>query len=285
MPARTLYAAQQATITTNAGTVGKFAVQSASAETSIPVDDLLILGKFGSAGRHQKEVATCKSDLKIFLAATGTTTAGALAGSFLAELTGETVEGKVSTITVSPNGFTMSGIVSSIGIDHSQGNYAMCDISFVGVGEPDYAAVPTTVGGAGGSPASAIEIQPITTGIQIFDTAGVLTAACPASAKFSLDIPNEVISCLGGQIAGGQTDVSGSNVQVGKPPYKGSITVEGTSAEEVSKLVFKGGPGESADVSCVINDGKLISRSFNQNAGDVGANYSFTLEGVDVTLT
>ena len=173
MPARTLYAAQQATIVTNANTTGNFAVQSASAETSIPVDDLLILGKFGSAGRHQKEVATCKADLKIFLAATGTTTAGALAGSFLAELTGETVEGKVSTITVSPNGFTMSGIVSSIGIDHSQGNYAMCDISFVGVGEPDYAAVPTTVGGAGTSPAAAIEIQPITTGIQIFDTAGV----------------------------------------------------------------------------------------------------------------
>jgi hypothetical protein len=281
MPARTLYAAQQATIVTNANTTGNFAVQSASAETSIPVDDLLILGKFGSAGRHQKEVATCKSDLKIFLAM-DTGNAAALNGSFLAELTGETVEGKVSTITVAPNGFTMSGIVSSIGIDHSQGNYAMCDLSFVGVGEPDYAAVPTTVGGAGGSPADAISITPITTGIEIYDTAGALTTACPASAKFSLDIPNEVISCLGGQISGRQEDVASANVQVGKPPFKGSITVEGTSAEEVNKLKFS---ALGAGISCVINDGKLISRSFNQNAGDVGANYSFTLEGVDVDIT
>lgn len=281
MPARTLYAAQQATITTNAATVGNFAVQSASVETSIPVDDLLILGKFGSAGRHQKEVATCKSDLKVFLAM-DTGNSAALNGSFLAELTGEAVEGNVSVITVAPNGFTMSGIVSSISIDHSQGNYAMCDLSFVGVGEPLYADVPTTIGGAGSEPASAIAITPITTGIEIYDTAGVQTTTCPQSAKFSLDIPNEVISCLGGAISGNQADVASANVQVAKPPFKGSITVEGTSAEEIKELRFS---NLGAGITCIINDGKLISRSFNQNAGDVGANYSFTLEGVDVSIT
>jgi len=280
MPARTLYAAQQARIVTNANTTGDFAVQSASCETTIPIDDLLILGKLGSAGRHQKEVATCKADLKIFL--NNDATSSALKGSFLQELTGEALAGQVSTISVSPNGFTMSGIISSIGIDHSQGNFATADLSFVGVGEPDYAAVPTSIGGAGTQPASAIQISPVTTGIEIYDTGGVLTDKCPQSAKFSLDIPNEVISCLGGDISGSQTEVATDNVQVAKPPFKGTISIEGTSAEAANQLKF-GAAG--ANINCKINDGKLVSRSFNQAAGDVGANYSFTLEGVDIDVT
>ena len=281
MPARTLYAAQQARIVTNAGTTGDFAVQSASCETTIPVDDLLVLGKLGSAGRFQKEVATCKSDLKIFLNM-DTGNASALNGSFIAELTGEALAGSVSTITVSPNGFTMSGIISSVGIDHSNGNFATCDLSFVGVGEPNYAAVPTSVGGAGSEPGAAISITPITTGIELYDLTDTLTDTCPQSAKFSLDLPNEVISCLGGAISGNQQDVSTDNVQVAKPPFKGTISVDGTSAEEIKQLKF-GTLGNS--INCVINDGKLVSRSFNQGAGDVGASYSFQIEGVDVDVT
>ena len=281
MPARTLYAAQQATITTNVGSIGKFAVQSASCETTIPVDDLLILGKLGSAGRFQKEVATCKSDLKIFLNM-DKTNANALTGTFLQQLTGEALDGKTSVITVSPNGFTMSGIISSIGIDHSNGNFATADLSFVGVGEPTYAAAPTSVGGAGTQPGDAIAITPVTTGVLLYDLDGNVTDTCPQSAKFSLDLPNEVISCLGGAVAGDQTAVSGANVQVAKPPFKGTITVDGTSAEEIKQVKFG---TDGANITCVINDGILVSRSFNQGAGDVGATYSFNIEGVDVSVS
>lgn len=177
----------------------------------------------------------------------------------------------------------MSGIVSHIGIDMSKGNFAMLDLSFVGVGVPSFSGVPSSIGGAGTQPGSAIAVTPITTGIKIYDmTASTFNNVCPSSAKFSLDIPNEVISCLGGAITGSQVLVASGNVQVAKPPFKGSISVEGTSSEGSTKLVF----GEVNDVITVsIADGKIISRSFNQQAGNVGATYNFNVEGTDVILS
>lgn len=282
MPARTLYAAQSCTITPNAGGAKNFPVQSASCETTVPIDDIAILGKLGSAGRFQKEVATCKSDIKIYLG-NDTGDSNAVLGSFLSVLTGEALAGTVSTISVSPNGFVMSGIVSNIGIDMSKGNFAMLDISFVGVGEPNYSAVPSTVGGAGTEPAAAVAVNPITTGVKIYNLgASTYNNTCPNSVKFSLDIPNEVISCLGGKISGSQVAVATDNIQVAKPPFKATIAVEGTSAESSKKLVF----GEVNDViTIVINDAQVTSKSFNQAAGNVGANYSFTAEGTDITLS
>ena len=282
MPARTLYAAQSCTITPNAGGAKSFPVQSASCETTVPIDDISILGKLGSAGRFQKEVATCKSDVKIYLG-NETGDANSVLGSFLAILTGEALAGSVSTVSVSPNGYVMSGILSHIGIDMSKGNFAMLDLSFAGVGEPDYAAVPTNVGGAGSQPASAVAVTPITTGVKIYDiTASTYNNACPNSVKFSLDIPNEVISCLGGKITGAQTMVSNDNIQVAKPPFKGSLSVEGTSSEASKKVVF----GEVNDViTIVLNDAKVTSKSFNQAAGNVGATYSFSVEGTDVLIS
>jgi hypothetical protein len=281
MPARTLYAAQQCKIDSN-----EFPVQSASCELTVPVDDILILGKLGSAGRFQKEVATCKADVKIFMG-NDDTDANAIDGAFLQTLTGQAVAGTVSTVTVDPNGFTMSGIVSSIGLELNKGDYAMADLSFVGVGEPVFADVPTSIGGAGTQPAKAVAVAPITTGVKIYDlsddlSTGAFNTTCPNSAKFSLDIPNEVISCVGGVISGSQVEVAADNVQVAKPPFKGTITIEGTSAESARQIIF----GEVNDViTCTINDPTVTSRSFNQSAGDVGANYSFTVEGSDVAIT
>ena len=282
MPARTLYAAQSCTITPYAGGAKNFPVQSATCETTVPIEDISILGKLGSAGRFQKEVATCKSDIKIYLG-NDSGDANAVLGSFLSVLTGEALAGTVSTISVAPNGFTMSGIVSNIGIDMSKGNFAMLDLSFVGVGEPDYANVPTTLGGAGTQPASAVAIVPITTGVKIYNLgASSFNNTCPSSVKFSLDIPNEVISCLGGKISGAQAVVAADNIQVAKPPFKATISVEGTSAESSKKIVF----GEVNDViTVVLNDAQTTSKSFNQAAGNVGANYSFTVEGTDVILS
>lgn len=298
MPARTLYASQLCTIVNYAGATGTFPVQSANCETSIPIEDISILGKLGSAGRFQKEVATCKSDVKIYLA-NDTGNANAVLGDFLSLLTGEALSGQVSTIKVTPNGYTMSGIVSKIGIDMSKGNFAMLDLGFVGVGEPDYDAQLSSIGGAGLLPGAAISCSPITTGVRLYSLADFLLYGgysnsgssgipnsynnkCPSSVKFNMDIPNEVISCLGGAISGSQTAVSSAHVQVGKPPFKGTLVVEGTSAESCSKVVF----GEVDDVITVIfNDGKVTSKSFNQAAGNVGATYNFTVEGTDITLS
>lgn len=282
MPARTLYASQQAKITPFAGGVKQFPIQSANCELTIPVDDLLILGKLGSAGRFQKEVATCKADLKIYMG-TDNGDANTVLGSFLGTLTGEALAGQVATIEVSPDGFAMSGIVSSIGLELSKGNFGMIDLSFVGVGEPNYAPAPTAIGGAGTQPASAVSVIPLTTGAFIYAMNGTgKITACPNSVKFSLDIPNEVISCVGGRISGSQLEVAADNVQVAKPPFKGTLTVEGTSAESSKKVVF----GETnACITVTINDATTVSKSFNQAAGDVGATYNFSVEGTDINLT
>jgi hypothetical protein len=270
MPARTLYSSQIATID------GKqFPVQSASCETTIPVEDIVILGKLGSAGRFQKEVATCKSDIKIFLAS-GTGNAHTLTASIINTLTGNSMAGTVSDIRVVPNGFGMSGILSSLSIDASKGNFVMVDMSFVGVGEPAYDAVPTTIGG--GQHASALAaVTPIINQISLTTPDGSFDT-CPRSAKFSFDMPNEVISCINSVISGAQSLVTGTNVQVAKPPFKGTIAIEGTSAEQANAVQF-------GHLKCQINDAKLVSRNFNQGAGEVGATYNFNSEGVDVTFS
>jgi hypothetical protein len=277
MPARTLYAAQQCTIDSS-----DFPVQSASCELTIPVDDILILGKLGSAGRFQKEVASCKADVKVFMG-NDNGDANTIDGAFIDTLTGNALAGTISTVTVTPNGFTMSGILSSLNLELTKGNFAMADLSFVGVGEPRFEDVPTSIGGAGTEPAAAVAVIPITTGARVFTLSGIgYGGTCPNSAKFSLDIPNEIISCLGGKLSGSQVEVAADNVQVAKPPFKGTITVEGTSAESSKKIVF----GEvNSVITCEINDPTITSRSFNQSAGDVGANYSFTVEGSSVSIS
>jgi len=283
MPARTLYASQLCTIKNNAGTTKSFPVQSANCETSIPIEDISILGKLGSAGRFQKEVATCKSDVKIYLG-NDSGDANSVLGSFLSLLTGEALAGGVSTVKVTPNGYTMSGIVSKIGIDMSKGNFAMLDLSFAGVGEPDYDAQLSSIGGAGTQPGAAVAVSPITTGVRLYaqTSDSNYNNSCPNSVKFNMDIPNEVVSCLGGVLSGSQVAVASAHVQVGKPPFKGTIVVEGTSAESVRKVVF----GEVNDVITVVfNDGIVTSKSFNQAAGNVGATYNFTVEGTDIVIS
>ena len=277
MPARTLYAAQQCKIDSS-----EFPVQSASCEMTIPIDDILILGKLGSAGRFQKEVASCKADVKIYMGG-DTSDANAIDGPFIKTLTGNAIAGTISTVTVAPNGFTMSGILGSVNFELTKGNFAMCDLSFVGVGEPEFASVPTSIGGGGTQPASAVAVTPITTGVRVFTLSGIgYGETCPNSAKFSLDIPNEIISCLGGKISGSQAAVAADNVQVAKPPFKGTIVVEGTSSEASRVIVFG---EENTVVTCEILDPTVTSRSFNQAAGDVGANYSFTVEGSAISVT
>jgi len=273
MPARTLYSSQLAIIDGRT-----YPVQSASCETTIPIEDISILGKLGSAGRFQKEVATCKSDIKIFLTS-GSGKSHTLTAAHINDWTGKAMEGKVSDIRVEPNGFALSGILASLNIDASKGNFVMVDMSFVGVGEPTYEAVPLKVGGGQytGSGTPLTTVTPIINQISLTATDGNFNT-CPSSAKFSFDMPNEVISCINSVISGTQDAVSGTNVQVAKPPFKGTITVEGTSAEQASGIQF-------GHLKCTIRDSALISRSFNQAAGEVGATYNFTSEGVDVVFT
>lgn len=264
-PTRVLYAGQTANV---AGST--FPVQSASCETSIPIEDLMVLGKLGSAKRAQKEVATCKSDIKIY-AVQGL-------GTVVKALIADASAGTTKTISVSPNGFSMDGILTSFSIDASKGDFVTASMSFAGVGAATHEA-PAALNTEAAAPAPAF--TPMT-------SAEVTVAGtCVSTLKYSLDIPNEVVSCLGGVIEGNQAAVDQDNVMFSKPPFKSSLTIEGL-AVTVGTLVkaFTIGAGDgNGCIDVDITDGTIISKSFNQSAGDVGATYSLNVEGTNVTIT
>lgn len=277
MPARILYAGQEAKIQHNAGagTAKYLPVQSASCEVTRPIEDVLTFGRLGSAGRFQNSVSTCKVDIKTYLAITGGNANNCINAALIQALTGEALAGTNTVITVTPNGFTMSGILSSFGVDIANGSFAMADFSFVGVGEPTFASAPTsnTTTEQANMPSS---FTPVTSS----SVGGQATGGCAQSFKFSLDIPNETLSCLGGSISGTQGAVASSMLQVAKPPFKASISVEGASVDAPtgSQLTSQFTVGK---LGFTLPNAQVTSRSFNNAVGQIGATYSYTMEDVN----
>lgn len=282
MPARVLYAGQEVKITTNGGLIRYLPVQSASCEVTRPIEDILSFGKLGSLGRVQNSVSTCKSDIKSYLAnTTGTGSVGSRQNLVNAELiqglTGEALAGTTSVIAVTPNGFNMSGILSNFGVDIANGAFGTADFSFVGVGEPSFAAAPTTstFSESANMPAA---FSPVTS----TNVTGQTVSGCANSFKFSLDIPNEVISCLGGVTSGTQPQVASSYLQIAKPPFKATISVEGTAVDL---------PNNSANtyivgkLGIVLPAAQVTSRSFNNAVGQVGGTYNYTIEDVTAVFS
>jgi hypothetical protein len=280
MPARILYAGQTASITpagaAGASGVRYLPVQSAACDVSRPLENVLSFGHLGTLARVQNSVSTCKSDIKTYLAnSTGITGASNYANllnaEFIQVLTGQALAGQVSTISVTPGGFTMSGILSNLGIDISNGSFATADLSFVGVGEPYFAPAPTT-SSFSEQPNMPTSFSPVTS----TNVSGTITGGCANSFKFSLDIPNEVISCLGGNISGTQTAIANSFLQVAKPPFSATISVEGLAVDAPT-----GAQLNSAYIvgklAITLPNGTLESRSVNQSVGSAGASYNYTL--------
>ncbi len=284
MPARVLYVGQEVKITTNTTGANNFRylpVQSASCEVNRPIEDVLSFGRLGSLSRVQNAVSTCKSDIKTYLAnaVAGTGNGNTLDAGFIQKLTGDSLQGTNSVITVSPNGFTMSGIIASMSIDSTNGTFATADLSFVGVGEPVYASAPT------GSNFTEQTNMPATfSPVTSTNVSGQITGGCANSFKFSLDIPNESLNCLGGNVTGTQDVVAKDFLQVAKPPFKATISVEGTAVDAPvgSALSNNFWVGK---LSIVLPAAAVTSRSFNNSVGSVGATYSYTLEDVSVNFT
>jgi hypothetical protein len=274
MPARVLYAGQEVKIVTNGATTKFLPVQSASIEETTPIEDILSMGRLGAVTRFQNTVATCKSDIKTYLAITGGSTQNCINAEFIQGLTGEALAGSLSVITVSPNGFTMSGILSSLSVDISNGSFAMCDMSFVGVGQPGFSAAPSTnvYAEPGTMPTS---FTPVTSA----NVGGQATGGCANSFKFNLDLPNDTISCLGGSISGSQAVVASSFLQVAKPPFRASISIDGTAVDVPtgSQLTSQFTVGK---LGITLPQAKVTSRSVNNAVGNVGATYSYNLEDV-----
>lgn len=280
MPARILYVSQSGIVTTSDGLSYNLPIQSANCEVTRPVEDVLTLGRLTSLGRVQNNVSTCKADLKIFLNnSTGEANRNSLNKVLINKLTGDALAATQAVISVGPNGFTMSGILASLGIEASNGAFATADLSFAGVGEPTFASPPTTnVAVTEAAAAIIISINPVTTK----DITGSVGLGCANSVRFSLDIPNDVISCLGTNPSGDQNAVSGGYVIAAKPPFRSSMAIEGAGVEPTASVIAQTFYFGVLGVS--IPSPQVTSRSFNQAVGNVGASYSYTLEGVTASF-
>ena len=309
---RVLYATQTVRLTTNSVDYS-LPAQTASADETIPQDDVLVLGKLGGVARLQKDVATCKASIKIF--ALSDLTFSANAGSYTegtvhnmaamcTALEAQSRLGANASILVDSNnlagttnqddGFAIAAICSSISVDAAKGAFPTIDLSFEGVGRLDTLnmGVAGTLADTNGGDGSIASGNPLTS--QNVDAAGA-TNDTVASLKFSYDMPTEVLNALGGQIQGNTTQVAATNKMFTKPPFKATMTADGQGLANIA--ASSGWPtaayldlesttgGNKCRFTIVATGLAVSSKSFSQNVGDVGATFNVTAEGTDATFT
>ena len=290
---RNLYSTQFLTLElteggTTADIISGLPVQTASIERTIPTEDVMVLGKLGSVGRQQKEVESVKVDIKLFWASgeRANTTSSTITDTLqtrltaanLGVLTGNALKGIRSKIILAPNGFTAYGILTNFGIDAGVGDFLSANLSFAGFGTPD---ITTTAAAAD------VESTYAPVSVFVYTSENVSLAGSTdetiKSAKFSIDLPNERLSKLGSPVTGLQTDglLTGSHLLVAKPPFKVSVSYDGelvTGAHALDAITF--GQLKITPVSA-----NITTQSYNQNAGDVGAAFSFASEGTNCIFT
>jgi len=310
---RVLYAQQTVIIKAKGANANQISYilpsQSATADETIPQEDVLVLGKLGGAGRLQKDVASCKCTLKAYIldstaANSGFTLGNATAGfvgvndvvmeTLLGDIRLDAIAGLPVNVNLHYNstdsgGFEFEGACSNIGIDVSKGAFPMLDLSFDGVGQINNLASDNT----------GVTASHDTSVADYIDTATPLTSedvVMPSSAhdkdtvnslKFSLDMPTETLSRLGGKIAGDTTAVKNDNVTFSKPPFKSSLTVEGQSLTELAadaNIASTANTLNGFDIGLLdvtLVGSALSSRSMNQAVGDIGATFNIAVEGTD----
>lgn len=255
---RTLYSDQNVSI----ATLGVLPVKSASIERSVPIENVLTLGKKGAHTRQIKEIEKFTINVKTFIPATSLTFTTANLGTLV-----RNAETGIRTL-VSLNGGTNNGfqgkvILTKFAVDASIGDFPTADFTFEGLGTPSFASVAKSAVNA----------------IAVCDSSNVSLAAGHGgiikSAKFNLDIPTEMLTTFGKSLVktNDLMDVNTEFKLLSKLPLKYSMTIEGENVTSAA-TGFTIGP-----CAVSITDGVLQSQSINQNAGDVGAVKSFTMEG------
>ena len=316
---RVLYATQTARLFTGTKWYA-LPAQSASADETIPQDDVLVLGKLGGVARLQKDVATAKASLKVFLcdtiqidktnyssfdATAAENEANLKEGeivnipTMLSALETDSIAGANVTVNVdstglntvsASDGFSFVGIATSIGIDASKGAFPMIDLGFEGIGRLNTLAmgVSSTLADTVGGDWYVTAATPLTSRNVSIDSASTDTVA---SVKSSYDMPTETLSRLGGLIVGSQSVVAADNQMFSKPPFKASMTADGQNLALVAtqwagtgaKIVFDGNAGD-LKVEIGSTGLNVSTKSFSQNVGDIGATFSVTAEGTKMTF-
>lgn len=271
---RVAYFAQSGTLICGANTY-ILPISSANIEVTRPIEAVTAFGQFGALNTAQTNITTCKSSLKAYLG-TGVGING-LTKTVLDDLISGTQTGSI-TIKVSPNGFTMSGILTNIGLDISLGGFGMADLGFAGVGNPDVANPTATTTAA----STALTITPVTT--MTVGSGQALSGVSATSIKFSYDLPTDTLGALGENP--NATQGSMTSVIATKAPYKTSISVEGYGVN-ISGLLDTAVTGvfSIGNIGISLPKGKVSSRSFNNAAGQVSATFSLSAEDTSANFT
>jgi hypothetical protein len=281
-PSRTLYSAQTLDIKINdVGNYLNLPVQSAACEMTRPTEDIMALGKLGNVTRVQKEPTTTKVDLRMFLplpTASGVGTTYTLSGLDFNNLVNGAKSGiftalRLGNIGTNTAGFDASGVLTSLSLEGSIGNFVELAMSFNALGEAVMGNPQTSTVGTDLN-TTFTSYRPITTDLVLVGSG--VAALCAQSARFSYDIPMEQLACLGGEITGTIKALTGDYLYVAKPPFKASMTFEGTAAQPNNSGIVTFG-----HVIVKIPNSTLSSQSVNQAVGSAGATYSFTVEGVE----
>jgi hypothetical protein len=287
---RALYVGQLVSIATQGGAnTWYFPVSSAALDITSPIEPVNAFGHLNSLATAQVNLTTCKATIKSYLGtgySPGNTGGGGvpvvlgITANALQSITGDAVANSMSVITVSPFGFQMSGIVTSIGLDVAVGGFGMCDLVFNGVGLPIAYAPGNAFNDQSGMMS---QIEPITT---VLVSGSVTGAGCATSFKFSLDMPTDNLVCLGENPNIPQSSAQNSIVST-KPPYKSTITVEGYGVDIDSQNGAAVNALLGVAVSGVYALGHLgvqlphphvSNRTFNNAVGAAGATYNYTSE-------
>ena len=281
---RALYVGQQVAITCNSGQNTIYLpISSASCEVTKPIDSISSFGHLNSLATAQTNLTTCRASLKSYLTSGGTSPSG-LSSQVIQYLTGDAINGTQTVIAVTPNGFRMSGILSSLNIDMALGSFGTADLSFNGLGQPWFDPSPTSSAAAeqANMPSS---ITPLTT---IGVGGSVTGAGCASSFRFSFDLPTDNLACLGSDPDQTQGSLQSSLIAT-KPPYKSTITVEGygvdvsTAAAQLSAAIA--GVYNLGSVNIQLPHPKVSSKSFNNAVGNAAASYNYVIEDTNAIFT
>jgi hypothetical protein len=251
-------------------------INSANIEVTRPIEAVTAFGQFDALNQAQTNITTCKCSLKGYLGS-GSGISG-LNASAINKLIGHTRTGEMN-IAVGPQGFTMSGILTNLGIDISVGGFGMFDLGFAGVGHPVSLANAST--SATNPISSTFGILPVTT--MSIGTSGLLTGASATSVKFSYDLPTDTLTALGENPNATQGLLN--SIIATKAPYKTSLSVEGFGVNPgIVDAALQSGVSVG-DINIVLPKGKVTSRSFNNAAGQASATFSYSAEDVSATIT
>lgn len=278
---RIAYFAQSGTVRAGTGTgnnVYMLPISSANIEVSRPVEPVTAFGQFGALAVAQSNLTTCKASLKGYLG-TGVGING-LSATAINDLITETqaqASGGI-VITVNPNGFAMTGILTNLGIDISAGGFGTFDMGFAGIGNPY-----VVTGGTSATAAyTTLTVTPATMHSVNVGT-GLLSGTSVTSIKFSYDLPTDTLSALGDNPNANQGNLN--SVIATKAPYKSSLSLEGYGLDVTMLDSLVTGVVQVGNIIFQMPKAKVNSRSMSNAAGQVAATFSLATEDVSATFT